>query len=273
MAFSIHRSGRIHRGWRASGPHRHDHRRPTPTRRACRSDPCRPPLTRPPRRPLTSSSPHSPDRYGPRPGPHTGDRAAAVARPLDAVGVMLGHGMMFHRGDAFVGLVLQAASAGEPLPAEVTVDVTVTADGPTHMSFLTRTLQRYGREELYVICPVRGQGALPFVYDLCRWLLSDQASPLATGETIGRTAEEKIVIQRVPDPTGHGPSVIRARPPLIGVLFDQPHVVCLPVTPVGARDCWRRRARADGRRRRQRPGWVRPTWPGLARRECRPSSR
>jgi hypothetical protein len=134
---------------------------------------------------------------------------AAVAQPVDAVGVMLGHGVMFYRGDVFVDLVLTAASADEPLPVEVTVDVTVAPEAPTRMSFLTHTLQRYGREELYVTCPVRGQGALPFVYGLCRWLLTDQAPQLATGETVGRTAEEKIVVQRVPDPNGHGPMVVR----------------------------------------------------------------
>jgi hypothetical protein len=134
---------------------------------------------------------------------------AAVAQPVDPVGVMLGHGAIFYRGDVFVDLVLTAASAGEPLPVEVTVDVTTAPESPTRMSFLTRTLQRYGREELFVTCPVRGQGALPFLYDLCRWLLTDSAPQLATGETVGRTAAEKIVVQRVPDPTGRGPLVVR----------------------------------------------------------------
>ncbi len=134
---------------------------------------------------------------------------AAVAQPVDAVGVMFGHGVMVYRGDVFVDLVLTAASSGEPLPVEVTVDVTAAPESQTRMSFLTRTLQRYGREELYVTCPVRGQGALPFVYGLCRWLLTDPAPKIATGETVGRTNEERIVVQRVPHPTGHGPLVIR----------------------------------------------------------------
>lgn|SRR5262245_20340546 len=134
---------------------------------------------------------------------------AAVAQPVDPVGVMLSHGTVFYRGDVFVELVLTAASAGEPLPVEVTVDVTAAPESPTRMSFLTHTLQRYGREELLVTCPVRGKGALPFLYDLCRWLLSDSAPQFATGETVGRTAAEKIVVQRVPDPTGRGPLVVR----------------------------------------------------------------
>jgi hypothetical protein len=32
---------------------------------------------------------------------------------------------------------------------------------------------------------------------------------LPTGETVGRTADEKVLIQRVPDPAGQGPEVIR----------------------------------------------------------------
>ena len=134
---------------------------------------------------------------------------AAVAQTVDAIGVMLGHGVVFYRGDVFVDLVMTAASAGEPLPVEITIDVTVAPESPTRMSFLTHTLQRYGREELYVTCPVRGQGALPFVYDMCRWLLTDPAPQFGTGETVGRTADEKIVVQRVPNPTGHGLLVVR----------------------------------------------------------------
>jgi hypothetical protein len=40
-------------------------------------------------------------------------------------------------------------------------------------------------------------------------MLADPDKHLPTGDTVGRTEDEKIVIQRVPDPTAKGPEVIR----------------------------------------------------------------
>ena len=47
------------------------------------------------------------------------------------------------------------------------------------------------------------------MFGLVRWMLSDPNKHLPTGDTIGRDADEKLVVQRVPNPTGRGPEVIR----------------------------------------------------------------
>jgi hypothetical protein len=135
--------------------------------------------------------------------------AAAVIDTVEAVAAMLGHGVSFHRAALFADAARLSADEGEPLMVEVAVDVTAAAESETHMSFLTHGLRRYGREELYVTCPIQGTGALGFVLDLARWMVSDPDMYLPTGDTVGRTAEEKIEVQRVPDPTGKGPEVIR----------------------------------------------------------------
>jgi hypothetical protein len=134
---------------------------------------------------------------------------AAVIDSVDAVGAMLGHGIVVHRAAVFADAARLAADHHEPLVVEIAVDITAAAESATRMSFLTHGLRRYGREEFYVTCPIQGTGAISFVLGLARWMLADPDKQLPTGDTVGRTADEKIVVQRVPDPTGPGPQVIR----------------------------------------------------------------
>lgn len=134
--------------------------------------------------------------------------AVLVDASPDAVGAMLGHGAAFQKARLFSELTALGVEEGM-LPAEVVIDVTAASEPGDRMSFLTHGMVRYGREELYVTCPVRGRGALDFVLSTTRWLYLERAKHLPTGDTIGRTADEKIVIQRVPSPTGSGPNVIR----------------------------------------------------------------
>jgi hypothetical protein len=133
---------------------------------------------------------------------------ATVIDNTPAVGAMLGHGKVFHKAKLFADVAAVAAS--EPmLPAEIAIDVTAERESEDRMSFLTHGLERYGREEFYVTCPIRGKSALGFVYSMARWVLNDPNKQLPTGETVGRTADEKILIQRVPNPSGRGKPVIR----------------------------------------------------------------
>jgi hypothetical protein len=127
--------------------------------------------------------------------------ATTIIENTRAVGVKLHHGVMFQRADLFARMAALALDEGV-LPAEIAIDVTTARESETRMSFLTHGMERYGREELYVTCPVRGKRALDFVLQLVRWMLDDPNKQFATGETIGRSAEEKIEIQRVANPAG-----------------------------------------------------------------------
>jgi hypothetical protein len=134
--------------------------------------------------------------------------AGAIIRPTKAIAAMLGHGAIFHKGELYAEMAALGAEEGA-LPCEIAVDVTAALEDGERMSFLTHGMERYGREELFVTCPVRGKGALDFVFMMTRWLLTDLEKTLPTGDTVGRSAKEKILIQRVPNPTGKGPEVIR----------------------------------------------------------------
>jgi hypothetical protein len=132
----------------------------------------------------------------------------AVVRSTGAVAAMLSHGMFFHRGDLYADMAALGAEHGE-LPVEVAIDVSMAPEEGERMSLLTHGMARYGREELFVTCPVNGKGALGFVFDTARWLLSDPPPHLPTGDTIGRSATERLVIQRVPSPIGAPALVMR----------------------------------------------------------------
>ena len=41
------------------------------------------------------------------------------------------------------------------------------------------------------------------------WMVQDPDKHLPTGDTVGRTAEERVTVQRVANPMGAGPEVIR----------------------------------------------------------------
>jgi hypothetical protein len=131
---------------------------------------------------------------------------AAVVRASPAIAAMLGHGVVFHRAEFFTEVVETAQAS---LPALICVDVTIAPDGDERMSFLTHGLHRYGREEFHVTASRAGEGALDFLVGLIEWMLADPDKVLPTGDTVGRNADEKVLIQRTANPTGEGPEVIR----------------------------------------------------------------
>lgn len=131
---------------------------------------------------------------------------AAVVRSSASIAAMLGDGVTFHKAKFFTDVV---AAAEGSLPMMVCVDVTIAPEPNERMSFLTHGLKKYGREEFYVTASQRGSGALDYLLSLAQWMLADPDKHLPTGDTVGRTAEEKITIQRVPSPTGDGSEVIR----------------------------------------------------------------
>jgi hypothetical protein len=127
--------------------------------------------------------------------------AAAVIDNVPAVGAMLGHGAVFHKAKVFSGLAALGAQEGA-IPPELAIDITTARESESRMSMLTHNMPRYGREDFWVTCPIKGKGALDFVMSLTRWMLNDPSKVLPTGETLGRSKDEKVRIQRVKGPKG-----------------------------------------------------------------------
>ncbi|MEQ9325480.1 MAG: hypothetical protein RIF41_40310 [Polyangiaceae bacterium] len=132
---------------------------------------------------------------------------AAVAKSMDATAAMLGRGVMFYLADIFVAAA-ESADPGQP-PHEVTVDITVAPEGDRHVSLLTHGLSRYGREELYVKSNRAAiEDAMDFTWAMSRWVVADPDKRFPPGDTVGRSASERLVVQRVPSPADDGSTVV-----------------------------------------------------------------
>ena len=132
----------------------------------------------------------------------------AILSGCKPVGVKMGHGVLFHRPDIFQRIAFIAAKE-DAFPVELCVDVTVARDSEDRISLLTYNLPRYDREDFYITAPMAGQGALDFVLMMARWMIMDPNKHLPTGDTMGRSAEEKLLIQRTPNPIDEEQVVIR----------------------------------------------------------------
>jgi hypothetical protein len=134
--------------------------------------------------------------------------AAAVIENTEAIGVMLGHGVVFHEAQYFAELAAAGVKDGA-LPVEAAVSITADLATGARMAFLTHGMDRYGHDELYVTCPVQGKGALHFIFGVLRSLLARPDASLQDGDTVGRSDDERLPVRRVPHPTADGPDVVR----------------------------------------------------------------
>lgn len=138
---------------------------------------------------------------------------ASVLGACNALAVLKMPGRIFHRPDLFVDAARDAISTGE-LPMIICVDVSVAREPDERISFLTHNMDRYGRENFYVVAGEKPSEAMDYVMNLVSWMLDDRSYHLPTGDTVGRTAEEKITVQRVANPSGEGDAVIKLEMPL-----------------------------------------------------------
>lgn len=118
---------------------------------------------------------------------------AAVLGSTDSVAVALNDGVNLIRSDLFMELAALAVD-GRSIPPQLALTLVVNELSGGRMSFVTNGLAHLGREEVMVICPVDGMGAVDLVYAVAAELLAGPACELPTGDTIGRTTDERIPI-------------------------------------------------------------------------------
>lgn len=132
---------------------------------------------------------------------------AAVCNTTPAIGAMLSHGVAFHRSDVFAGMVKELG-AGE-VPVWVSIDITLGPEPDGRVSALTHGMSRYGREDFYVLgTPDEARNIFDIARMMSTWMAtSDKVLP--TGDTVGRTPEERLTVQRVPSPMQDGHVVVK----------------------------------------------------------------
>lgn len=135
---------------------------------------------------------------------------AAVADSAPVVAAMMAHGWSFVSADTL--RTIAAPEHPRDLPVQACLDVSVARDAEGTLSAMTHNMPRYGREDLFVWSHVDDAAdTFAFLYSTGAWMLQRPADAFPSGETIGRTAEEKFRIEREPSPADASQTVIVLR--------------------------------------------------------------
>lgn len=131
---------------------------------------------------------------------------AAVAETVDAVGIYWGAGQATHRPVFFYEV---AAHAIRGPPVMLWAGVSLARQGG-EMSLLSRGLpEQVGMPDLMLTAPsAKGNEALGFFFDLLSYMIRRGHAP-AEGESVGRSAAEKLFVRYVPSPADDGATVMR----------------------------------------------------------------
>ena len=134
---------------------------------------------------------------------HT-QRVAAVADAHGAVAIYEGNAGATHPAAFYV----DAASSAE-LPLMLWTGVSVASEGPGRMGLLTMGMGQLALPNL-LLTASQGSlgGAFSFAFDLLAYVVR-RGAPIAEGETVGRTAREKLAVRYVDSPMWPGQRVAR----------------------------------------------------------------
>jgi uncharacterized protein DUF4261 len=133
---------------------------------------------------------------------------AAVTKVAGGVGVYWGTAGATHDPDFFLSLA-EDPSPGARLMLWTGVSIAREPDG--RLSLLSLGMQKQLElPDLLLVAPksMRGGEALGTFFDLLAYL-ADRGEPLPEGDTVGRTAEEKLPVRYVPSPVSPDKSVWR----------------------------------------------------------------
>lgn len=132
--------------------------------------------------------------------------ASAITRTTNAVAVMLGHGVYFHRPEVFLGMTVVNAEWNR-LPPSIVVNVTAGHDSDGRLTLLSHGLARYGRSELLVGCTNDHAASRGFIESMIEWLLSARTRRLEPGDSIPGATGRPVLVQARPNPLGDGSTV------------------------------------------------------------------
>ncbi len=132
---------------------------------------------------------------------------AALAEMAGAVGVYWGNGRVSHEAEFFCAM---AADDSFPLVLWSGVSLARTS---TSVSILTTGLRQFALPELMVQAPgTSANAALEYLFDLARYLVT-RGTPIPDGDTVGRTAQERVLVRYEASPLNPGEKVAVVRFP------------------------------------------------------------
>ncbi len=120
---------------------------------------------------------------------------AALTEASDAIGVYWGGGEVAHTAAFF-----RDAAGAEDLPLGVWIGLSIVATGEDRASVLGFGMEQFDLPNLLLTCPsTEMKDGLAYYFDLLAYVLS-RGAPLAAGDTVGRTAQEKLSVRYAPSP-------------------------------------------------------------------------
>jgi hypothetical protein len=119
---------------------------------------------------------------------------AAVAKATGALAVYWGNGRVTHPADFFISSATNSGGPGEPMLVDLWLGISVASErGGT--SFLTRGVhEQFGLPDLKLWSPEASTHALVYAFDLISYVIG-RGMPIAAGETVGSTADERLVVR------------------------------------------------------------------------------
>jgi hypothetical protein len=135
---------------------------------------------------------------------------AAVTRASRALGVYWGNAGATHDSEFFI------STAREPgIVPRITLwtGVSIAREPDGRMSLLSLGMQQLGLPDLLLVAPKSaGKDALATFFDLLAYL-AERGEPLPEGDTVGRSADERLPVRYVPSPIDPGKTVWRVELP------------------------------------------------------------
>jgi hypothetical protein len=133
---------------------------------------------------------------------------AAFTKASRATGVYEGNAHATHDPSFYVDVV----SEGSELPLMLWTGVSIARTDAT-VEVLTLGMAQFALPDLLLVAPAgQGDDALPFAFDLLGYVVA-RGSPLPEGETVGRTATEKLPVSYAPSPINSDTLVMRVELP------------------------------------------------------------
>jgi hypothetical protein len=132
---------------------------------------------------------------------------AALAKATHAIGVYDGNAGATHEPSFYLDIV------GEPdLPLMLWNGLSIVKTEHS-IEILTLGMAQLQLPDLLLVAPAeQGDVALPFAFDLLGYLIS-RGGPIPEGETVGRTAREKLPVVYVPSPVDPETRVMKVQLP------------------------------------------------------------
>jgi hypothetical protein len=124
--------------------------------------------------------------------------AAAVAEATRAVGIYWGPGGVAHTRELFVGAARRLDDGPAPLP--IWCGLSIASDGERLSLLTVGFASQFAMPDILLSAPTTKVGdSISFAFDLLLYVLG-RGTAIAEGETVGRTAQEKLKVTYVPSP-------------------------------------------------------------------------